>query len=111
MAVRRIPDAHACRARAAERGDRGGKAANKGKWEVAYFNKQVRTDATVADVADSDFGDGGTNRKGHIVWIGYALTDFMNLSVKHFDTEVINVALAPGRDDINRTQVDLLVKF
>jgi len=88
-----------------------GKASSKNKWEVAYFNKSVRTDATVADVTDSDFGDGGTNRKGHIVWIGYALTDYMNLSLKHFDTEVINPALAPNRDDINRSQLDLLVKF
>lgn len=88
-----------------------GKAASRHEWEVAYFNKQVRTDATVADVSDSDFGDGGTNRKGHIFWVGYALTDFVNVSLKYFDTEVINVALAPGRDDINRTQLDLLVKF
>lgn len=88
-----------------------GEAKSKGTWEVAYFNKQVRTDATVADIADSDFGDGGTNRKGHIVWVGYAPQDWMLLQIKHFDTEVINPALSPGRDDINRTQFDLSVKF
>lgn len=44
-----------------------GKAKEAKSWEIAYFNKQVRTDATVADVSDSDFGDGGTNRKGHIL--------------------------------------------
>jgi hypothetical protein len=80
-------------------------------WEVAYFNKHVRTDATVADVADSDFGDGGTNREGHIMWIGYAPTSWMNVTLKHFNTQVINANLAPNADDIRRTQLDWSVKF
>lgn len=88
-----------------------GKASNAKTWEVAYFNKQVRTDATLADIADSDLGDGGTNRKGHIVWIAYAPADFILCQIKHFDTEVINPSLAPGRDDINRTQFDVSFKF
>ncbi|MFN0118824.1 MAG: putative porin [Elusimicrobiota bacterium] len=88
-----------------------GKAREKNTFELAYFNKQVRTDATVADVADSDFGDGGTNRKGHIAWISYAPLDWMVVTIKHFDTEVIEPALSPNRDDINRTQVDWSVKF
>ena len=33
-------------------------------------------DATVADVADSDFGDGGTNRVGHIAWFAYNPADW-----------------------------------
>jgi uncharacterized protein YwqG len=88
-----------------------GKAKEKNTFEVAYFRKSVETDATVADVSDSDFGDGGTNRKGHILWVAYAPEDWMLLSVKHFNTEVINPSLSPGRDDIRRTQVDFSVKF
>jgi hypothetical protein len=35
----------------------------------------------------------------------------MTLQVKHFQTKVINTALAPNADDINRTQFDVQVKF
>jgi hypothetical protein len=48
-----------------------GKASDPSTWEAAYFCKLMGTDATVADVADADFGDGGTDRKGHIVWVAY----------------------------------------
>jgi len=80
-------------------------------WEAAYFYKWVETDATVADLTDSDFGDGGTNRRGHIAWLGYSPRDWMQVKVKYFYTRVINAALAPGLDDINRTQLDLVLKF
>jgi hypothetical protein len=88
-----------------------GKAKDKNTFEVAYFNKHVRSDATVADVADSDFGDGGTNRKGHIFWVAYAPQEWMLCSVKYFNTKVINANIAPGADDIRRTQIDFSVKF
>jgi len=88
-----------------------GKAKDAKTWELAYFNKHVRTDATVADVSDSDFGDGGTNRKGHIVWGAFAPLDWMVITLKHFQTTVINPSLRPGADDIRRNQLDWLVKF
>lgn len=80
-------------------------------WEFGYFYKWLETDATVADVADSDFGDGGTNRRGHIGWVAYSPLDWMQLKAKFFYVKVIDDMLAPGRDDINRTQLDLVVKF
>lgn len=92
-------------------GARLGKASSMGSWEAAYYYKRVETDATVADVADADFGDGGTNRKGHIVWLGYSPTSWMNLKAKYFITEVVNPALPPTSDSINRLQVDAAVRF
>lgn len=87
-----------------------GKAAGKGRWEAAYFRKQVAADATVAEVADSDFGEGGTNRKGHIAWVAYGLTDYSVVQFKGFQTQVNDLQLA-GRSDINRFQLDYSVKF
>lgn len=93
-----------------------GKAGKAKKWEAAYFYKRVEADATVADIADSDFGvAGGTNRKGHIFWVSYSPLDFMQLTAKHFITKPIEATLAgaaagalvPG----NRTQFDVVVKF
>lgn len=87
-----------------------GKAGGQGQWEVAYFHKQVAADATVAEVADSDFGEGGTNRKGHIGWIAYGATDYSVLQFKAFQTKVQDLSLA-SRSDINRFQLDYSVKF
>lgn len=99
------------------------KAKNQGSWEAAYFYKYSETDNTIADIADSDWGDGGTNRKGHIGWLAYALRDYMTISAKLFVTEVLNPTRAPGinvgtatnpnfvGDNINRFQLDLVVKF
>jgi hypothetical protein len=88
-----------------------GAAKAKGTWELAYFKKYAETDSTVADVADSDFGDGGTNRKGHIVWIAYAPRDWMLLKVKGFITDTIDRQFTPGDKAVNRLQTDVTVKF
>ena len=54
-----------------------GQAKEKNSFEAAYFYKRSETDSTVSDVVDSDFGDGGTNRKGHIVWVAYNPQEFL----------------------------------
>lgn len=88
-----------------------GAAKAKGSWEAAYFHKYEQTDATVADVADSDFGDGGTNRRGHIVWVAYAPADWLVVKGKYFVTDVVDHTLAPNDKAVNRLQLDLAVKF
>ena len=88
-----------------------GAAKAKGFWEAAYFKKYAQTDATVADVADSDFGDGGTNRVGHIAWVAYAPRDWMQLKVKGFVTDTIDRGFLPGDKAVNRLQTDVSVKF
>ena len=88
-----------------------GSAKVKGSWELAYFKKYAQTDATVADVADSDFGDGGTNRVGHIAWIAYAPRDWMQLKAKAFFTDTIDRGFAPGDKAVNRLQTDVAIKF
>lgn len=92
-------------------GGRYGKASSARSWEAAYFYKWVETDATVADVADSDFGDGGTNRRGHILWAAFNPTEWLQVKTKYFLTKVIDESLAPGSDDIRRLQADVSVKF
>ncbi len=93
-----------------------GKASDPQTWEVAYFYKLLETDAVVADLSDSDFGNGGTNRKGHIVWVAYSPTKVTQAKVKYFMTELEDETLPPGlaagtRDDIDRLQVDFSIKF
>jgi len=88
-----------------------GKAAAANTWEVAYFYKYSETDDTLADLADSDFGNGGTNRKGHITWAAYNFTKYLTAKAKYFSTKVVNETLAPGKDNIDRLQLDMIVKF
>ena len=98
-----------------------GSAKNKGGLEFAYFNKYSEAHSTLSDFADSDFGNGGTNRKGHIIWLAYGFTDFLTLQGKYFMTKRVNpfiMASPPfassataAHRDINRLQCDLVVKF
>ena len=100
-----------------------GAAKTAGSWEAAYFKKYSQIDATVADVADSDFGDGGTNRVGHIFWVGYAPKDWMSLRAKAFITDTLDrsfptvagvttpTATTNLDKAINRLQLDMVVKF
>jgi hypothetical protein len=84
-----------------------GKAAEAKTWELAYFHKVVGTDATLADLADADFGSGGTDRRGDIVWVAYNPAKYLQAKAKYVDTE----KLSPGQDDVKRLQADLVVKF
>jgi len=88
-----------------------GKASDPGTWELAYFYKVLETDATIADVADSDFGDGGTDRRGHIVWGAYNFTKYLQLKTKFFNTKRESETATTNKEDIDRLQVDLVMKF
>lgn len=97
-----------------------GKAKAKGTWEAAYFRKWVQANATLSDWADSDFGNGGTNRKGHIFWLAYAVRDYLTVQGKYFITGKLNPQLSSSApfgatnnnfSDINRFQLDAVLKF
>lgn len=95
-----------------------GKAAAKGTWEGAYFYKYLEQNATVANLADDDFGNGGTNRAGHIFWIAYAPRDFVQIKLKYYITRVIDQTLTTAgasftgqNGDTNRLLLDVMLKF
>jgi hypothetical protein len=100
-------------------GVRIGKASKANTWEFAYYYKWLQADATLSAFVDSDFGDGGTNRRGNIFWVGYNVTDFLNLKVKFFNTKPLATGLCTGlgtqssscRDDIDRMQIDAVFTF
>jgi hypothetical protein len=88
-----------------------GKAGTAKCWEVAYFYKYLAADATVADAADSDFGDGGTNRRGHIAWVAYSPLDHMTFQAKYFQTKNVDTSLSGANGSMDRVQLDMSVKF
>lgn len=100
-----------------------GKAKDQNTWEVAYFWKYAQFNSSFADLADSDFGNGGLNRKGHILWIAYAPRDYVQLKAKYSITDTINPYIQStgfsgstfngnsNNGNINRFQLDCVVKF
>lgn len=96
-----------------------GKASAANTAEVGYAYRSVESDATLADLVDSDWGpNGGTNRKGHIVWTAYSFTKATQFKLKYFNTKMKNEDLlttAVSGSDPNptfqRVQLDFSVKF
>jgi len=96
-----------------------GKASAPNSAEFGYNYRSIETDATLADLNDSDFGpNGGTNRKGHVVWAAYNLTKATQFKLKYFNTKVKDDNLSPApittsdkNPTFNRIQLDFSVKF
>jgi hypothetical protein len=101
-----------------------GKASAPNSFEVAYFYKRAQWDCTMADVADSDFGEGGLGRKGNIAWAAYTPNGFVTFQVKVFSVRLLDKRYTRNTDKtskyfgkltqndrINRIQADVSVKF
>lgn len=99
-----------------------GDAKKKGQWQVAYQYKYLEADAVWDAITDSDWGTGGTDRKGHVVKATYNLQDWWQLGFTAFITEKISnrsnanthftVGSVNGEDNgLLRIQVDSVFKF
>lgn len=90
-------------------GAKYGSAKDKGDWDITYFYELLEADATVGLLADSDFGGGGTDAKGHVFSGTYAFHKAWNFKATYF---INTVNLASGDDDdYERLQLDLNFKF
>ena len=87
-----------------------GKASAPGTWELGWAYQELEADATLGLVADSDFGGGGTDNKGHVLKGSYALAKGTTLQVAYFFNE-IGGNLGAQELDYDRLQVDLSFKY
>ncbi len=83
-----------------------GKAKDQGSWELAYIYQDLEADAVLGLTTDSDFGDGGTGNKGHIIKGAYALGKNTSFGVTYFINEKGSL-----ETDYDRLQVDLQFKY
>jgi len=90
----------------------------KGQWALAYQYKYQQADSTFDAITDSDFGNGGTDRQGHIVKAIYMLQDWWGLVFTTFITEKISDRPNTGHntvgvngEDLLRVQMDTQFKF
>ncbi len=88
-----------------------GEARVFGTWEVGAFQKYVETDATIADVADSNFGDSGINQQGQIFWVAYTPADWMTLRARFFNVDTLDTQFAPFDKAVRRLILDFMVRF
>ena len=84
-----------------------GKADKPLAWEAGYYYERLEPDAVFGLFADSDFGAGGTNRKGHVYYASLGALRNSTLGFKWFVTEAVTGADAA----VDRLQVDWLTKF
>jgi hypothetical protein len=90
-------------------GAKYGSAKSKGTWDISYFYEKLEADAAVGLVADSDFGGGGTDAKGHVLKGTYAFHKNWYFRGTYFINEVDLVSGDPH--DYDRLMLDLQFKF
>jgi len=90
-------------------GAKYGSAKDKGQWDITYFYEKLEADATVGLLADSDFGGGGTDAKGHVFSGTYAFHKNWNFKATYFLNK-IDIASDDDKD-FDRLQLDLNFKF
>ena len=89
----------------------------KGEWQLGYQYKYLEADAVYAELSDSDWGLGGTDRKGHAVKATYNFQDWWQLGLTAFITEKIsnrtgaNTVPAVNHKELLRVQIDNVWKF
>ncbi len=110
-----------------------GKAGKRKTWELSYRWKVLEGDAWWEELTDSDFGSfyqsgltpppppagrsaasgyfAGTNARGHVTKLGYSPLDSLQFNVTWFRTELIEEQPPESDSDMNRVQVDAIVKF
>jgi len=85
-----------------------GKAKDTGKWEAGYLYQDLEADAVFGLLTDSDFGGGGTDSKGHRMYLGYGLNKMAALKATYFINEV---DVSTNKHDYDRLMLDIQFKF
>ncbi|MBO6557287.1 MAG: putative porin [Pseudomonadales bacterium] len=86
-----------------------GKASKPRSWEFSYIYQDLEADAVFGLLADSDFGGGGTDARGHILKGAWAVNKKWKIGFTYFDNER-NIDL--GREeDYSRFMLDTAFKF
>jgi hypothetical protein len=81
-----------------------GDAKKKGEWQVLYQYKVIQANSTWDTITDSDFGTGGTDRRGHIVKANYNVFDWWQLTFTSIITEKISNYANPTTANPNHDQ-------
>jgi hypothetical protein len=92
-------------------GGKFGSANGKGNWEAGYRFQDLEADAVFGAFTDSDFGNSGTDAKGHIITGAYGIAPDTKLGFTYFINEYGEAANGGVKTDYNRLQLDLQIEF
>lgn len=76
-------------------------------WEGGYFFERLEPDAAFGAFTDSDFGNGGTNHRGHVWWLKFATLKNSSVQLKYFATQ----QLAGSKNHADTFQADWVTQF
>ena len=76
-------------------------------WEGGYFFQRLAPDATFGPYTDGDFGNGGTNHRGHVWWVTLATMKNSSVQLKYFTTKELKGA----KNHADTFQADWVTKF
>lgn len=76
-------------------------------WEGGYYFERLEPDATFGAFTDSDFGNGGTNHRGHAWWVKLATLKSSSVQLKYFNTQELKGA----KNHADTFQADWVTKF
>ncbi len=86
-----------------------GKVTDPGTWHLNYSYMDIDADAVYALFNDSNFGNGNTDTKGHVLRGGYGLFKNTSLIFAYFSNEARKDQ--PNNVDYDRFQLDFMLKF
>ena len=90
-------------------GTKLGQAKDRGEMQFTYYYADKEADSMIGLLADSDFGGGGTDNKGHWLQLNYGINKSLAIGAQYFINEV---DIASGsRSDYNRLMIDMQWKW
>ncbi|NIL93076.1 MAG: hypothetical protein GTO71_01210 [Woeseiaceae bacterium] len=90
-------------------GTKIGQTRDRGQIQFTYYYADKEADSMLGLVTDSDFGGGGTDRRGHWLQFNYGISKSWTVGAQYFINEV---DLATGnKSDYNRLMIDMQWKW
>jgi hypothetical protein len=90
-------------------GAKVGQTKDKGQMQFSYYYANKEADAMIGLLTESDFGGGGTDRKGHFLHFTYGVSKSWVIGAQYFINET---DLASGsRSDYDRLMIDMQWKW
>jgi len=86
-----------------------GQARDRGQMQFTYYFADKEADSILGLLTDSDFGGGGTDRKGHWLQFNYGVNKSWTIGAQYFINEV-NLA-SGSKSDYNRLMIDTQWKW
>ena len=75
--------------------------------EGGYYFERLEPDATLGAFTESDFGNGGTNHRGHVWWVKLATLKNSGIQLKYFNTQEVK----DTKNHADTFQADWVTKF